>query len=415
MPKFISCGDISLYMLLPLAAAIITFFHFLILQYLFQNGLRHQLFLYSALNSLGKTSMGFLYLILLIQFKKRRTIHIFKLPEEQIDLNFFRSSNSSSSTFRELKQNNKTYLTYICLIVSAILHYIFFILDNSFRFIKYFALAPEEETQTQKISSKYNGFLYIILRIFVLSPLNKVILNYPLYKHNILAIGLVLFGSFIYLLNFIKDGVGTIDMVFFLFGFLLNCFQIVFEKYLMQNKNFSVFQILFHEGYIELIVNTICFLFFSLIQGTNITFMGFTVQNYSEIIPAIQKNSICIVFLLLYFGEVTLYEMTIEMIINYLNPNYIYLFEIFSGLPIWTIEMITLSVSVFFNNYKWNNLLGYFIVIIGGLIYNELIIIYLCGLEKNTKREIQKRAKDLDEEIGMIEELTKNNYQKIIF
>ena len=142
--------------------------------------------------------------------------------------------------------------------------------------------------------------------------------------------------------------------------------------------------------------------------------MGFTVQNFSEIIPAIQKNKNCVVFLLLYFVEVTLYEMTLEMIINYLNTNYIYLFEIFSGLPIWITEMLTLSVSIFFNNYKWNNLLGYFIVLIGGLIYNELIIIYICGLEKNTKKEIQKRANYLEEEIGMIKELSKINFQQII-
>ena len=126
------------------------------------------------------------------------------------------------------------------------------------------------------------------------------------------------------------------------------------------------------------------------------------------------KNKNCVVFLLLYFVEVTLYEMTLEMIINYLNTNYIYLFEIFSGLPIWITEMLTLSVSIFFNNYKWNNLLGYFIVLIGGLIYNELIIIYICGLEKNTKKEIQKRANYLEEEIGMIKELSKINFQQII-
>ena len=236
-------------MLLPLAAAIITFFHFLILQYLFQNGLRHQLFLYSGLNSLGKISMGILYLISLIKSKKRNTLQSIQFPlklaEEQNDINSIRSSNSSGSTLREMNVDNKTYLTYICIFVCAFIHYIFFILDNAFRFIKYFALAPEEEKQTQKITSKYNGFLCIILRFFVLSPLNKVILKYPLYRHNILAIGLVLFGSFIYLLNFIKDGFGQIDLVLFLFGFLLNCFQIVIEKYLMRTKTILYFRFLF--------------------------------------------------------------------------------------------------------------------------------------------------------------------------
>ena len=50
MPKFISCGDVSWYMLLPFGVAIITSFHYLILQNLFQKGLRHQLFLYSGIN-----------------------------------------------------------------------------------------------------------------------------------------------------------------------------------------------------------------------------------------------------------------------------------------------------------------------------------------------------------------------------
>lgn len=406
MPKFISCGDVSWYMLLPFGVAIITSFHYLILQNLFQKGLRHQLFLYSGINSIGKMSMGFLHLITVLNSKRRKKKNEALIEKErEKEENAF--SERSGSAFYIIKEKSKNSVIIIGVFVCALFHYLFFILDNSFRFIRNFALAPEEEAQqTEKISSKHYGFLFIVLQIMVLSPLNKFILRYPFYKHHKLALGLVLFGSLIYMLNLIEDG-GDIGMCFFLSGFLLNCFQIVFEKYLMQNKYFSVFQILFHEGYIEFILNIIVYIMFYFIQGANvnITFMGFTIENFTEIIPAIQKNKMCIVYLLLYFAEMTLYEATLEMIFFYLNPNYIYLSEIFAILLVWIIEMINVSVPTFFSNYRWSNLTGFFIVLLGALLYNEIIILYVCNFERNTKKEIKARASDTEEEIEIIEQM----------
>lgn len=415
MPKFVSCGEVSWYMLLPFAVAIITSLHYLILQNLFVNGLRHQLFLYSGINSIGKMSMGFLHLITVFNSKRRKKKNEALIENEKENENAF--NERSSSAFYVIKEKSKNSIIIIGVFVCALFHYLFFILDNSFRFIRNFALAPEEQTQqTEKISSKHYGFLFIVLQIMVLSPLNKFILRYPFYKHHILALGLVLFGSLIYMLNLIEDG-GDIGMCFFLSGFFLNCFQIVFEKYLMQNKYFSVFQILFHEGYIEFILNIICYLLFYFIQGgnSNITFMGFTIENFTEIIPAIQKNKICIVYLLLYFAEMTVYEVTLEMIFFYLNSNYIYLSEILAILLVWIVEMINFSVPTFFSNYRWSNLTGFFIVLLGALIYNEIIILYVCGLERNTKKEIQTRAGDIqEEEIEIIEQMKLSLTSKIL-
>ena len=37
---------------------------------------------------------------------------------------------------------------------------------------------------------------------------------------------------------------------------------------------------------------------------------------------------------------------------------------------------------------------GYVLIIIGTLIYNEILICYFCGFEYNTKKEISRRAEN---------------------
>ena len=36
--------------------------------------------------------------------------------------------------------------------------------------------------------------------------------------------------------------------------------------------------------------------------------------------------------------------------------------------------------------------IGYFFIILGSLMYNEIIILYVFGLEENTMKEVSKRA-----------------------
>ena len=54
--------------------------------------------------------------------------------------------------------------------------------------------------------------------------------------------------------------------------------------------------------------------------------------------------------------------------------------------------------------------LGYPISFIGALIYNELIIIHLCGMDKGTKKEMLKRSKEEQNDIESKEvDLLMNN------
>ena len=59
------------------------------------------------------------------------------------------------------------------------------------------------------------------------------------------------------------------------------------------------------------------------------------------------------------------------------------------------------EIHEYLNLFKYCEIIGYFIIFIFALIYNEIIICNFCGLNKNTKKFICKRAKE--ENINPIE------------
>ena len=84
------------------------------------------------------------------------------------------------------------------------------------------------------------------------------------------------------------------------------------------------------------------------------------------------------------------------------NPNYIYIGNIIYMI-INTMLFIVSIFSQIFDIYTlldWIRMLEYLFLLIGCMIYNEIIILNFCGLERNTKIVVQNRA--IESEIGYI-------------
>lgn len=119
------------------------------------------------------------------------------------------------------------------------------------------------------------------------------------------------------------------------------------------------------------------------------------VQNLIELADTFKSEAI--LELLGHFVIEGIIELSLILTLFYLNPNFSYVSEIVSIFLIWILENIKLGVADFMKEYWPSSILGYFTILIGALIFNEIIIIYICGLERNTKKEIRKRAGDNEE------------------
>lgn len=81
------------------------------------------------------------------------------------------------------------------------------------------------------------------------------------------------------------------------------------------------------------------------------------------------------------------------LIKKYLTPTHRSVADTFNAFFVWA--------STFFYNQNWNNkwdsmnfldIFGYLLIIIGCLIYNEIIILHIFNLDRDTKTEIIERA-----------------------
>lgn len=394
MPQFVTFGDLSWFMLLPSILSIGLAGNQLILEGLFKINIKNQLFIFAANNSLAKISM-----IILNMISKRRERKTARPLFSRLEEEYIRQSNQSN--FHSIKKtlSKKTVIFFILL--CSIFHYWYFISHLIFRFFANFVLS---EVNPTKVKSKYYGILIIFFQILMLTPLNRIVFKNSIYRHQQLALGMAILGTGLYLFDMFREG-GDNGMFFFLSGTVLYCFEIVIEKYLMENKYITIFEILFYEGCTEFCINILLFgiSYFFFRKDNNIYLFNIEVQNFSQLMTSFYKDVfLCIVELLVHYIVEAIIVLSMMMTLFYLNPNYSYVSEIGSIFFIWIRELFKLKIENFMNTYWPLSIVGYFTILLGAFIYNEIIILYFCGLHRNTKKEIKKRAGNGDDEIDLI-------------
>ena len=400
MPQFVTFGDLSWFMLLPSILSIGLAGNQLILEGLFKINIKNQLFIFAANNSLAKISM-----IILNMISKRRERKTARPLFSRLEEEYIRQSNQSN--FHSIKKtlSKKTVIFFILL--CSIFHYWYFISHLIFRFFANFVLS---EVNPTKVKSKYYGILIIFFQILVLTPLNRIVFKNSIYRHQQLALGMAILGTGLYLFDMFREG-GDNGMFFFLSGTVLYCFEIVIEKYLMENKYITIFEILFYEGCTEFCINILLFgiSYFFFRKDNSIYLFNIEVQNFSQLMTSFYKDVfLCIVELLVHYIVEAIIVLSMMMTLFYLNPNYSYVSEIGSIFFIWIRELFKLTIKNFMNTYWPLSIVGYFTILLGAFIYNEIIILYFCGLHRNTKKEIKKRAGNGDNEIDLINMLNEH-------
>ena len=97
------------------------------------------------------------------------------------------------------------------------------------------------------------------------------------------------------------------------------------------------------------------------------------------------------------------YHILRIQIINKYSPAYRYVSDILSQLILFIIDLISIKPSY---DYVWLYILVillYVMIIIGMLVYQEVIVIHLWGLDENTTNIIKRRV-----------EMDENNFESII-
>ena len=209
----------------------------------------------------------------------------------------------------------------------------------------------------------------------------KIILGYEIYRHQLFSLILILIGwIFISIPIFLKFTTKDIYYnILFLFGALFYPLYLVLLKYIIENYYISVYLDMFFIGIILLVISTIL----TIINSSMVY------SNLSDLINIFDfAYDKLLIFLAFASGTIVKYIFCV-IIVNF-SPNIFVLTNVISSIITWIYNVgykknpDTTSNIIFLS-------IGYFIILVSCLIYNEIIILNFFGLNKNTIYNINER------------------------
>ena len=365
------------------------------------------------------------------------------------------------------------------------------IVDNSWKYIIISSILLITKDILEKLIFQNNDiFDYFFVNILIITLIIKYYYKENIYKHQVLALAIILTISGPCLIacifnttnNIIKEGYsstildifnGQYYMIFLLIFISISislclCIGILIQKRIMENKFVTPYKLLFYKGIFGLIIMTVI-----IIVSTNVscgkitnksennqTYIDIDNKNYYNIndinFLTEEKNKVTndednednttkFQFLLCIdsYGEDVYYDNLFSYFKNITKQDYKYI-EIFLSIPLYIIFQFITNVTLllvikflspihclmqdsiyniihipiqyisqsFNGNYTEINdysdwpkiifksldtrilrIISYFVSIIGYFIYLEIIELKFCGLNKNIRKNIRKRAK----------------------
>ena len=227
-------------------------------------------------------------------------------------------------------------------------------------------------------------------------------LKFEIFKHQIITIIITLISLLSVIITeiivYTKEGEYEskyILKVLFLMlvDHIFNSSLDVIEKYLLEYDYMNPYQMLMFEGIFGIILS----LLFSILHDPFNEFRDISNESTSKFNWLI----VCIIFYFLLSGGRNVYRVatnklyspTHKALLDYILVPILIIYY-YIGDDDFTIKKEEEDKSIFY--YFFINLIISFIVVICGLIYNELIIIFFCGLEYDTHYEVSKRAKNIE-------------------
>lgn len=251
----------------------------------------------------------------------------------------------------------------------------------------------------------------VVFQIIFCGLLSYPIIHYPIYRHQMLAITLILIGfgliSF-YSLSQVKH---WSIIIISLSSYFIWSFILVVDKWIMERMHISPYKLIFYFGVIGTIIQLILFIPLNYIPcnkpicDKDNTVVEPIIQTFSMVL---KNPRVCFyVFLASFFYSI--YMILLNIANKQLNPTHSSMSEILTNLIIWIYYMeIEKEVKEY---YYYISILGYVVIIIGSLIYNEIILCYVCFLSEYTKQQIIIRGIN---DIEINQELTEDLISMVI-
>ena len=285
-----------------------------------------------------------------------------------------------------------------CTVVLIII--ILFILDTST------SLTLFVTRQTSYLS--IGELLLKLLSTFFTAILTIVVLKYKYYKHHILGfiivsvalISMTIMEVVIYKLKGNDKSFSSVFIVILFLTYLFSSVQEVYEKYLIDIKFVNPFALIAFEGFGGLFTTSCLLVVFynvKCVSGVICEEKAPKTEDFIKTWQIISKNPILIILVSILYISITFFNSFRILTNQHYTPTHRSLSDSIASFIAWILKLTipflnqtTTKDDVF---YIQNIIMGvlYIIMIIGVLIFLEIIILTFCDLDRNTKEKINAR------------------------
>ena len=244
----------------------------------------------------------------------------------------------------------------------------------------------------------FNERLYYM---FYMPLFSKLILKENIYKHQCLSLMISIIGMILVIIPtcIILEKDDILPNLINLFNGGINPLFLVIIKYMYNVYYISPLYTGIVYGIISLIFTMLGYIIYSLIKYHDLSFFNNIfdfeeVENYSYII---------FLYIITFLFLIILQSLTFLSLI-YFSPVLIIVTEIISPMLLWTVKTIEKgeweSIYIFYP-------IGYIILLISSLIFNEIIILNFYGFNNNTNKYVKQR---MNKEISELQILDNDIY-----
>ena len=255
-------------------------------------------------------------------------------------------------------------------------------------------LSIEQKNNNETIIILIYGYIdteVMMIQLFVLGILSYIILNYQIYIHQKISISLSMIGMIFIIISTLITYYEyiAIDKFFLLcLGPIFTSMGIVLEKNIMQNRGVSSYQLLFIKGIFGAII-TFAF-FFGL---CSIDSLGLTIFKPKVSFLTLEYIGYSILSIILMF----LFNLFYVQTNYYFTPCHTAVCDTISSISAWVGLLMETPKDFkykeeYFFLFNVFHVIGYILITISVIIYNEFVIFSFCGMDVNTKEMISQRS-----------------------
>ena len=365
-----SCGKINKYFIIPFLSPMFCFCTNLFLDLFIKENKNYTIlinkkpFLFSLISPLAYLGGGLLYFISGIRIKTENTKKSSKNKKDKEANNTSSSSNIEYIYNNPLKINNLKKFS-ILFIMSLIVNIRMFLHLLSF--------------------NTKNLFEYRLCYFILLPFFSKLILKIELYRHQFLSLFISIIGIIILIIpTALKIEVNEIIINILIFvSAAISSLYLVVIKHLTQKYFLSPYLCLFYIGVFSLIILLIGYIIYYSINDNEYSFIdNFRDESFISSLYFILSLISCIILYVFNFLVIYYFSPTLLMITDIISPILSLIYKGFTGGKTFgTLDIIL-------------NIIGYSIVLLFSLIYNEIIICNFFGLNRNTKKFLEREQRE---------------------